>query len=65
MTDIAHLLPHIEQVFLIQCTRCKYEGIAYDNWLNEAARQFATRGWTGEPPRVFCPMCNGKKSEFA
>lgn len=61
---MSELLGHIEQVFIITCTRCKYEGIDYQDWLNEAAREFARRGWTYEPPMIFCPVCNGKPTQF-
>lgn len=54
----------IEQVYVITCTRCKTEGFNYDEDISFAGLMFEKQGWTYEPPRVYCPACNGVPKRF-
>jgi hypothetical protein len=51
------VLEHVEAIFLITCSRCKWDQQSFHDTVEEAAQYFANQGWAEEGPRIYCPRC--------
>lgn len=49
-----------ERVWLMGCSRCSNEGVAYSERKADAVAELLKMGWTRESYRNYCPACNGE-----
>lgn len=62
----ASLLPHIEEVFEIACSRCATtSGYGDGRSGMDAAEFFDGEGWVQERGRAYCPQCSPKPVDWA
>lgn len=49
-----------ERVWIIGCSRCANEGIAYADSKKDAVVELLDIGWTRQGFRTYCPACNAE-----
>lgn len=47
----------IEEVKMLSCSRCHFEGISRAETFEEATTIFNSQGWQRRGNRVLCPKC--------
>lgn len=54
------LMVFIEEIRIIDCSRCANQEQYYGTDLDPAIERFRRLGWRREGNRVFCPACTGE-----